>query len=80
MRISRETPSRTGRTNNLREDHFIVAGGLSSPKNNFCATLYIFISLTVTGSSTERTVPFLQQHPLGERAIILRYTYIAYLV
>jgi hypothetical protein len=38
--------------------HVIVTGDISSPKNHFCAALTIFILLTSTGSSTERTVAF----------------------
>jgi hypothetical protein len=52
-------------------------------KSSFCATVSIFVLLTVTCNYRihgERIVAFPRQQWLRERATMLRYTYIAYLV
>jgi hypothetical protein len=62
---------------------FIVAGDIKSAKKRCYATLNIFILLTVTRTSAihnERIVAFAFQHWLRERATMLRYMHIAYLL
>jgi hypothetical protein len=55
----------------------MVAGDINSPQKHCCATLSIFILLTVTRSSTmliERIVTFPLQQTLNENATLLRHT------
>jgi len=54
----------------------VVAGDINSPQKHCCATLNIFIQLTVTRTSTmhkECIVPLPLQQWLLERTTILRY-------
>jgi hypothetical protein len=56
----------------MNQIRLIVAGDINSPKTNSCATLNIFIQLTVTcisTTNTERTAPFTLQKWSRERTI-----------
>jgi len=62
---------------------FTVAGDITLPQSHWCATLNIFIYLTVTYSSTtniECTVVFPLQQWLRGRAPMLSYIYLDYAV
>jgi len=62
---------------------FIAAGDINSTLKYFCATLHIFVLLAVTCSSgmhRECIYAFPLQQWLRERTVLLRYTYIAYVV